>query len=119
MKEFVGLRAKTYAYLMDDVVKRKKLKEQKKCVIKWGLRFKNYKDYNFNNKTIIKSKQRFKSEKHNVFAKKINSIALSSNDDKRLQIFDKITTYSYGTNALKVCESEMLRKCKLLILMIM
>ena len=30
MKEFVGLRAKTYAYLMDDVVKRKKLKEQKK-----------------------------------------------------------------------------------------
>ena len=37
MKEFVGLRAKTYAYLMDDVVKRKKLKEQKKCVTKRGL----------------------------------------------------------------------------------
>ena len=29
MKEFVGLKAKTYAYLMDDVEKRKKLKEQK------------------------------------------------------------------------------------------
>ena len=37
MKEFVGLRAKTYAYLMDNVVKRKKLKEQKKCVTKRGL----------------------------------------------------------------------------------
>ena len=29
MKEFVGLKAKTYAYLMDDVEKRKKLKEKK------------------------------------------------------------------------------------------
>ena len=26
-------------------------------------------------------------------------IALSSNDDKRLQTFDRITSYSYGTNA--------------------
>ena len=41
---------------------------------------------------------------------------ISSNDDKRLQTFDKITTYPYGTNAFKVCESEMLSK--LLILMI-
>ena len=38
----------------------------------------------------------------------INKIALSSNDDKRLQTFDRITTYPYGTNAFKVCESEML-----------
>ena len=30
--------------------------------------------------------------------------------DKRLQTFDKITTYLYGTNAFKVCESEMLSK---------
>ena len=40
--------------------------------------------------------------------KEINKIALSSNDDNRLQIFDKITTYPYGTNAFKECESEML-----------
>ena len=40
--------------------------------------------------------------------KEINKIALSSNDDNRLQIFDKITTYLYGTNAFKECESEML-----------
>ena len=33
-------------------------------------------------------------------------------DDKRLQSFDKITTYPYGTNAFEVCESEMLSKCK-------
>ena len=39
-------------------------------------------------------------------------IALSSNDDKRLQTFDKITTYPHGTNAFKVCESKMLSKYK-------
>ena len=36
----------------------------------------------------------------------MNKIALISNDDKRLQIFFKITKYPYGTNAFKVCESE-------------
>ena len=35
-------------------------------------------------------------------------IALVSNDDKKLQTFDKITTYPYGTNAFKVRESEMM-----------
>ena len=43
-----------------------------------------------------------------VYTEEINKIALSSNDDKRLQTFDKITTYPYGTNAFKVCESEMM-----------
>ena len=67
---------------------------------------KNYKDCLFNNKIILKSQQRFKSDHHNVYTEQINKIALSSNDDKRLKTFDKITTYPYGTNAFKVCESE-------------
>ena len=37
------------------------------------------------------------------------SVALSSNHDKRLQTFDKITTYPYGSNPFKVCGSDMLR----------
>ena len=32
----------------------------------------------------------------------VNKIALSSNDDKRLQTFDGITIYPYGINAFKV-----------------
>ena len=44
---------------------------------------------------------------------------LSTNDDKRLQTFHKISTNPYGTNVFKVCESEMLSKYQLLILMIM
>ena len=35
-------------------------------------------------KVILKTQQRFESERHNVFIKEINKIALSSNDDKRM-----------------------------------
>ena len=110
MKEFVAFRAKTYPYLMedDDDSEKKKARGTKKCVIKPELMFKNYKDSLFNNEIILKSKQRFKSDYHEVYTEEVNKIALSSNDDKRLQTFDKITTYSYGTNAFKMCESEMM-----------
>ena len=70
--------------------------------------FKNYKDCMFNNKIILKSQQGFKSDHHDVYTVEINKKALSSNDDKRLQIFDKTTTYPHGANAFKVCESEIL-----------
>ena len=72
-----------------------------------------------NNKIILKSKQKFKSDYHNVYTEQINKIKLRSNNDKRLQAFDKITTYPYETNAIKVRGSEMLSKYKSLILMIM
>ena len=72
--------------------------------------FENYKDCLWNNKIILQSQQRYKSGHHNVYTEQINKIALSSNDDKRLQTFDKITTYSYGTNTFKVYDSEMLSK---------
>ena len=69
--------------------------------------FENYRDSLFNNKIIMQSQLRFKSDHHNMYRSN------SSNDDKRLQTFDGITTYPYGTNAFKVCESEMLSKNKL------
>ena len=60
---------------------------------------KNYKDCLFDDKIILKSQQRFKSDHHNVYTEQTNKIALSSNDDKRLQTFDKITTCPYRINA--------------------
>ena len=57
---------KTYTYLMDDDSELKKGKGTKKCLIKRGLTFKNYKDCNFNNKTMLKSQQKFKSDHHKV-----------------------------------------------------
>ena len=51
-----------------------------------------------------------------MYTEEVDKIALSSNDDKRLQTFNKIRTYTYGTNAFKICKSEMLSKYKKLTL---
>ena len=40
--------------------------------------------------------------------KKSIKLQESSNDEKRLQTFDKVTTYPYGTNTFKVYEREMM-----------
>ena len=91
MIEFAALRPKTYSYLMDYGNSDKLAKLTKKCVLKRVLKFNDYKDCLLNNEIILKSQQRFKSEAHNVYTKETNKIALSSNDDKRLQTFDRIT----------------------------
>ena len=99
MKDFCVLRAKTYTYLMDDDNEKKKAKGIKKCIIKRRLMFENYKDSLFSDKTILKSQLRFKSDHHDVYTEEFNKISLSSNDDKRLQTFHRVTTCPYGTNA--------------------
>ena len=57
--------------------------------------FEDYKDSLFNNNTILRSQLRFKSDLHIVYTEEVNKIALSSNDDKRLQTLNRVTTYSY------------------------
>ena len=53
MKKFVALRAKTYAYLMDDDNEHKKAKGTTKSVIKRGHMLENYKDYLLKDKIIL------------------------------------------------------------------
>ena len=83
--ESITLRPKTYAYLNDDSNDRKKAKGTKKFVIKQKLMFHDFKDCWSNNKNVYRLQQRFKTYNH-----------------------DNITTYPSGSNAFKVCESEML-----------
>ena len=73
--------------------------------------FENYKDSLFSNKIILKSQQRFKSDHHRIYTEEVNKVAQRSNDDKRIQTFDKITTHPYGTSVFKICESEMTNVC--------
>ena len=108
MKEFCAPRSKTYGYLMDDDSEKKKAKGTKKYIIKHRIKFEDYKDSLFKNNTILRSQLRFKSDLHIVYTEKVNKIAIISNYDKRLQTFDKVTTYPYRTNAFKVYESEMI-----------
>ena len=89
-------------------VKKKKAKGTNKCIIKRRIKCKDYYDLVFENKTILRSQLRFKSDHHIVYTEKMNKIAISSNGDKRLQTFNKVITYPYGTNVFKVCESELI-----------
>ena len=57
-----------------------------------------------NNKSILKIQQKF--ERHNVFTEEINKIALSSNDDKRIQSIDSIETYAYATSKNLISDKE-------------
>ena len=72
LKEFVALIAKTYVYLIDYNSEYKKAKGTRTCVIKRRLMFRNYTYCLFNDKIILKSQQRFKSDYHNVWIQMIN-----------------------------------------------
>ena len=66
--------------------------------------FENYKDCLFNNKTVYRSQERFKSYYHDMYTEEVNKIALSSNDDKRLQNIWS-DPYPYGTDEMMIKQS--------------
>ena len=88
------------------VKKKRKLKEKRSELKK--IKFDYYRACLFNNNLVLRSQ----SELRNVYTLKLNKIALSSNDDKGLQTYDKIGTYSYGSSVGKVCKTELLNKVK-------
>ena len=47
---------------------------------------------------ILKSQQRFRSKKHNIFTEEVSKIALRASDNKRIQSVDLTETYAYRTN---------------------
>ena len=67
LREFVALRPIIYLYLTDDCKEHKKAKGTKKCAIKQRLKFNDYKYFFLNNEIMLKSEQRFKSERHDVY----------------------------------------------------
>ena len=123
MTKFAGLKAKSYSYLTDEGNGNEKAIGTKKYVIKRNIKFGNYKycleatqteneinhlkksnwhrqysqrnhkEFIKNNKLLLKSQQRFKSESHNVFIEEINKIALSSNENKSVKSINSIETF--------------------------
>ena len=139
---------KTYSYLKDNNNEDKKAKGTKRFVIKTKLKFQDYKNcleaaqienkinhlektktdvdslkedpkgFIKNNKLILKTQQILESERCIVFTEEINKIALSSNDDKRMQSTHLIETCAYGTNKNLLCKKEeikcnnIIKQCK-------
>ena len=58
------------------------------------------------NRRILRTEQRFKSETHNAFTEEINKIALSSNDDKRMQSIDSTETCIWNDQRFNICERK-------------
>ena len=109
--KFAALRAKTYSFLIDEYtdedyeknkIVNKKAKGTKKCVVKREILFNNYLDSQFKNKVLLRLQHRFRSDHHKLYTEEVNKTALSSNNDKKIQIFDRVTTYPYSTNVFKM-----------------
>ena len=137
MKEFGGLRAKNIAICKTTMMKIKKENDTEECLIKRNLKFQGYKNcaaetekkinysekYKFdvdslkedqkelvkNNKLILKTQQKFKSERHNVFTEETDKVPLSSNDDNRMRSIDSIETYTYGMSKDIICKKEKIK----------
>ena len=60
------------------------------------IKFNDYKKCLLNGEIILKSQQRFISNKLDVYTENINKVALSNDDDKRIVLSNKNTSYPYG-----------------------
>ena len=115
MKESIVLRPKMYGYLTDDGSVDKKTRGINESVIRWETKFQDYKRYLENNKTKLKSQQRFKSEAHKILTEKVNKIALITNYNKRIQTPDgyvtgpKIVCNWWNTQKLKIENKDFFR----------
>ena len=104
MQEFVGLRAKSYAYEMYEGDEAKKCKGVKQSVVKNEITFKDYKDCLFGKQTDGKQMRIMnviQSHRHEVYTEQVNKIALSAEDDKRVVLENKINILAYGHFSLK------------------
>ena len=94
ISEFVGLRAKNYAYECEEK-EHKKCKGMKKSVTKKGISFKDYKYCLYNNIQLRRKMNIFRSHKHDVYSEEVNKVALCANDDKRVVRKDGILTFAH------------------------
>ena len=89
---FVGLRPKLYSYKVEDEVELKKCKGIKKNVVKKKIDFDDYVKCLFSGVKEMRKMKIIRSEKHEIYSKEVNKIALSNEDDKRQVLEDNIHT---------------------------
>ena len=94
--EFVGLRAKLYAYKIDNEKVGKRCKGVKKSVVDKTISFDDYKECLFEGTQAIRKMNVIRSHKHQIFTETVNKVALSRDDDKRNICADDIHTDAYG-----------------------
>ena len=93
--EFVGLRAKLYSYRMKDY-EEKKCKGVKKAVVRKSIHFEDYKKCLLDGQAIHRTMNIIRSHQHEVYSERVNKVALSREDDKRIILEDGIHTLAHG-----------------------
>ena len=93
--EFVGLRAKLYSYRMKEF-EEKKCKGVKKAVVRKSINFEDYKKCLLDGQEIHRTMNIIRSHQHEVYSERINKVALSREDDKRIILKDGIHTLAHG-----------------------
>ena len=90
---FIGLRPKLYSFKVQEKEKpTKKCKGITKTVIEKEIKFENYYNCLFTGEKEMRSMKVIQSDKHDIFSKEVNKIALSRDDDKRIVLDDQIHT---------------------------
>ena len=92
---FVGLRPKLYSFKIEEDREVRKCKGVKKNVVKKKLDFDNYVKCLFTGEKEMRSMKIIRSEKHDIYSKEVNKIALSNEDDKREVLKDNIHTLAF------------------------
>jgi hypothetical protein len=97
IEEFVGLRAKCYAYKVNQAAIMK-CKGIKKAAIQKELNLELYKSILFGKKTDVHklTYDNIRSYKHNIYSEKITKVALNKNDNKCLVLDDDVNTHAHG-----------------------
>jgi len=95
ISEFVGLRAKSYAFDMDSD-EFKKCTGVKKYVANKERRLSDYKNCLFSGRQQLRPMNVIRSHHHEVFTEQVNKIGLSADDDKRIILPDRIHTLAHG-----------------------
>lgn len=105
MKEFVGLRSKTYAYLLEGDVLRSKCKGVKKAYKK-TIDFQRFKDcIEGFSKTVVKQ-YHIRSTDHVIKTLQVQKTCFSSFDDKRYLMPCGVHSVPYGSKLIKLAEQQ-------------
>ena len=110
IEEFVGLRAKLYAFKTLKGVEEKRCKGAKRGVVMKSISFEDFKECLFSGRQQLITMNVIPSHKHEIFTETINKIALSANDDKRIILADGIHIHAHGFQAKH--ERQRRRACK-------
>ena len=105
IKEFVGLRAKLYSFIIEDGEENKKCKGVKKQVVKESITHEDYKTCLLTGKETLRKQNILRSYDHEVYTEEVNKIALSAADDKRYILSDGMATLAWGHHRIKEMEN--------------